>query len=155
MLVAPVLFNPPTDEFNDPVASLTRMTTDVLPSGVNPVRINTFVMPPQIPDRKPRAGINYIDQTLGAGMSQLRADAMISVRNGIVGIRQRRQPMNGDYIARTLIVDTRTTGNVGFRQSQAATRATSADITNGPSQGSITAAFTSPALASFVARLRG
>ncbi len=143
-----------TTVFDDPVASESRMTTDLLPSGVNPVRINADIMPPMVPGRKPRGGINYIDETAGAGDTQLRTDAMFSVRNGIVGIRQRRQPMNGDYIARSLIVDTKTTGNVGFRQSQAATRGTSADTTNAPSQGSITAAFTSPALATFIAKMR-
>lgn len=152
-MIMGVLANPAA--FNDPVAEETRMTSDVLPSGVNPVRFDPYALPPAVPGRNARGGINYIDQEAGAGTTGPRSDATVRALNGIIGIRQRRQPMNGDYIARSVPVTTRTTGNVGFRQSQAGQRGTAADTTNVPSQGSITAAFTSPALASLVAKIRG
>lgn len=130
-------------------------TTDLSASG--PVsqgyRHSTFTGTIDRPS--PHGGIEYIDQAVG-GVGAVRGDVTSGPLRGIRSYRSRTQPFTGDFIGGGQPVEVRTQGRVGLsNRASVGVRARSALSTNLPDDGAVVAAFTNPALAALLSKVRG
>lgn len=130
-------------------------STNLTPGGPTPPEYRRSEFHQVAPGRAPHGGIDYIDQAVG-GETQARGDAAAGPTQGIRSARQRFQPFNGQFISRAVPITTRVQGNVGrSNKGNVPLRAASALMTNLPDEGAVTAAFSNPALASLLAKMRG
>lgn len=102
----------------------------------------------------PQGGIDYIDQAVG-GVSGLREDVAVSGGIGTFSYRSRTQPFNGDYISARLPFETRDQGYVGLQANPPSQRANMPNMTNLPDSGDVSVAFSNPALAALLSKMRG
>lgn len=102
----------------------------------------------------PQGGIDYIDQAVG-GVSGLREDVQINGGIGVFSYRSRTQPFNGDFISARIPIETRVQGNVGLQSNPPSQRANMPNMTNLPDSGDVAAAFSNPALAALLSKMRG
>jgi hypothetical protein len=102
----------------------------------------------------PQGGIDYIDQAVG-GVSGLREDVAVNGGIGVFSYRSRTQPFNGDYISARIPFATRDQGYVGLQRGGTGQRAAMPNMTNLPDSGDVTAAFSNPALAALLQKMRG
>lgn len=130
-------------------------TSDILPSGsYEPIqdKAQYDVVRPGVVS--PQGGIDYIDQSVG-GVSGLREDVQVDGGIGVFSYRSRTQPFNGDYISARIPIETRMQGFVGLQANPPAQRANMPNMTNLPDSGDVAVAFSNPALAALLSKLRG
>lgn len=130
-------------------------TSEILPSGTYAPIVDHAqydVIRPGV--TAPQGGIDYIDQAVG-GVSGLREDVAVNGGIGVFSYRSRTQPFNGDYISARIPFGTRTQGYVGLQQASSGQRANMPNMTNLPDSGDVSAAFSNPALAALLTKMRG
>lgn len=145
-----------TDALENEGPFSSHQTSDVFPSGTyEPIREHAQYDVIQPGVTAPQGGIDYIDQAVG-GVSILREDVQVNGGIGVFGGRSRTQPFNGDYISARIPFETRDQGYVGLqRGGTGSQRAAMPNMTNLPDSGDVAAAFSNPALAALLSKMRG
>lgn len=130
-------------------------TTDLEPSGVVHQDFRREDILATRSGLSPHGGITYVDQAVG-GAASARPDATVAALSGIRSARQRFGAFNGMFIGGGQPVELRTQGRVGLsNRGSVGQRAKSTLTTNLPTDGAVVAAFTNPALASLINKIRG
>lgn len=144
-----------TDALENEGPFSSHQTSDIFPSGTySPIqdKAQYDVIRPGV--TAPQGGIDYIDQAVG-GVSGLREDVAVDGGIGVFSYRSRTQPFNGDYISARVPITTREQGYVGAQANPPSQRANMPNMTNLPDSGDVSAAFSNPALAALLSKMRG